>query len=166
MKNSQKKVIEQWYILPLILVASSVSKLSLGQFGYNCVISFISFLCHLQSIQSSRLVFSVVKHEVVGVVGSSVSVPCNCTPSYSNTRDSPVLILWYKDRAKLPIYRSVRRINPVTVKTEMEIFKLIPITSRIAFSDWNSIMTVFSSAEVSPDRTLHLAAGSTQLIKF
>ena len=112
MKNSQKKVIEQWYILPLILVASSVSKLSLGQFGYNCVISFISFLCHLQSIQSSRLLFSVVKHEVVGVVGSSVSVPCNCTPSYSNTRDSPVLILWYKDRAKLPIYRSVRRINP------------------------------------------------------
>ena len=54
-----------------------------------------------------RCSVSVVKHEVVGVVGSSVSIPCNCTPSYSHTQDSPVLILWYKDKAKLPIYRSV-----------------------------------------------------------
>ena len=47
----------------------------------------------------------VVKHEVVGVVGAVVAVPCNCTPSYSLPGDRPALILWYKDRAKLPIYR-------------------------------------------------------------
>ena len=47
----------------------------------------------------------VVKHEVVGVVGAVVAVPCNCTPSYTLPGDRPALILWYKDRAKLPIYR-------------------------------------------------------------
>jgi len=46
----------------------------------------------------------VVKHEVVGVVGEGVGIPCNCTPSYSRPDDKPVLILWYKDKAKLPIY--------------------------------------------------------------
>ena len=47
----------------------------------------------------------VVKHEVVGVVGAVVAVPYNCTPSYALPGDRPALILWYKDRAKLPIYR-------------------------------------------------------------
>ena len=50
---------------------------------------------------------SVVKHEVVGVVGEGVAIPCNCTPGYAHTGDRPALILWYKDKAKLPIYRSV-----------------------------------------------------------
>ena len=50
-------------------------------------------------------VFSVVKHEVVGVIGEGVAIPCNCTPSYAHTGDKPALILWYKDKAKLPIYR-------------------------------------------------------------
>ena len=49
--------------------------------------------------------FSVVKHEVVGVIGEAVAVPCNCTPAYSHLADKPALILWYKDRSKLPIYR-------------------------------------------------------------
>ena len=49
--------------------------------------------------------FSVVKHEVVGVIGETVAVPCNCTPAYSHLADKPALILWYKDRSKLPIYR-------------------------------------------------------------
>ena len=48
---------------------------------------------------------SVVKHEVVGVVGEGVAIPCNCTPGYAHTGDRPALILWYKDKAKLPIYR-------------------------------------------------------------
>ena len=51
--------------------------------------------------------FSVVKHEVVGVIGETVAVPCNCTPAYSHLADKPALILWYKDRSKLPIYRLV-----------------------------------------------------------
>ena len=50
-------------------------------------------------------VLSVVKHEVVGVIGEAVAVPCNCTPSHSQPGDRPALILWYKDRANLPIYR-------------------------------------------------------------
>ena len=50
-------------------------------------------------------VTAVVKHEVVGVIGERVAVPCNCTPAYSHLADSPALILWYKDRSKLPIYR-------------------------------------------------------------
>ena len=49
--------------------------------------------------------FLVVKHEVVGVIGETVAVPCNCTPAYSHLADKPALILWYKDRSKLPIYR-------------------------------------------------------------
>ena len=65
----------------------------------------LSSIFDLHSIHPG--IISVVKHEVVGVVGSSVSIPCNCTPSYSHTQDSPVLILWYKNKAKLPIYRSV-----------------------------------------------------------
>ena len=48
-----------------------------------------------------------MKHEVVGVVGEGVAIPCNCTPGYAHTGDRPALILWYKDKAKLPIYRSV-----------------------------------------------------------
>ena len=47
----------------------------------------------------------MVKHEVVGVIGETVAVPCNCTPAYSHLADKPALILWYKDRSKLPIYR-------------------------------------------------------------
>lgn len=50
---------------------------------------------------------SVVKHEVVGVIGEGVAVPCNCTPSSSHPGDRPALILWYKDRANLPIYRYI-----------------------------------------------------------
>ena len=46
-----------------------------------------------------------MKHEVVGVIGEAVAVPCNCTPAYSHLADKPALILWYKDRSKLPIYR-------------------------------------------------------------
>ena len=46
-----------------------------------------------------------MKHEVVGVIGETVAVPCNCTPAYSHLADKPALILWYKDRSKLPIYR-------------------------------------------------------------
>ena len=49
----------------------------------------------------------MVKHEVVGVRGEAVGVPCNCSPALSHPGDHPALILWYKDRAKLPIYRSV-----------------------------------------------------------
>ena len=48
---------------------------------------------------------AVVKQEVVGVVGAGVAIPCNCTPSYQEQEDRPVLILWYKDTSKLPIYR-------------------------------------------------------------
>ena len=42
---------------------------------------------------------------MVGVIGETVAVPCNCTPAYSHLADKPALILWYKDRSKLPIYR-------------------------------------------------------------
>ena len=71
--------------------------------------------------------FSVVKHEVVGVVGEKVTkttkywisliflilkvaIPCNCTPTYSQAGDKPALILWYKDKAKMPIYRFVKQL--------------------------------------------------------
>ena len=61
------------------------------------------------SINSKYMVFkknfSVVKHEVVGVIGEGVAIPCNCTPAHAHTGDKPALILWYKDKAKLPIYR-------------------------------------------------------------
>ena len=60
----------------------------------------------VQNVGSFSLnVLSVVKHEVVGVIGEGVAIPCNCTPSYAHTGDKPALILWYKDKAKLPIYR-------------------------------------------------------------
>ena len=72
---------------------------------YICLIlsNNIHFLIH--KINTEYV--SVVKHEVVGVVGEGVAIPCNCTPGYAHTGDRPALILWYKDRAKLPIYRSV-----------------------------------------------------------
>ena len=41
----------------------------------------------------------------MGVVGEGVAIPCNCTPAYSHAGDKPALILWYKDKAKMPIYR-------------------------------------------------------------
>ena len=164
MKNSQKKVIEQWYILPLILVASSVSKLSLGQFGYNCVISFISstVICNPSSPPDCYFQWwSTRWWEWWGRACRSPATAPRPTPtpgtprsSSSGTRTGPSSPYTGQSEGSIPI------------REKMEIFKLIPITSRIAFSDWNSIMTVFSSAEVSPDRTLHLAAGSTRLIKF
>ena len=39
-----------------------------------------------------------------------VAIPCNCTPTYSRAGDKPALILWYKDKAKMPIYRSVKQL--------------------------------------------------------
>ena len=68
-----------------------------------------------------------MKHEVVGVVGEKVTkttkywiiliflilkvaIPCNCTPTYSQAGDKPALILWYKDKAKMPIYRFVKQL--------------------------------------------------------
>ena len=56
-------------------------------------------------IGREKFIEKVVKHEVVGVIGEGVAIPCNCTPSYAHTGDKPALILWYKDKAKLPIYR-------------------------------------------------------------
>ena len=54
----------------------------------------------------SNFTILVVKHEVPGVVGESVSIPCNCSPTLdTHPGDKPVLIIWYKDNAKLPIYR-------------------------------------------------------------
>jgi hypothetical protein len=49
--------------------------------------------------------FSVTKHEVVAVSGEKTAIPCDCTPTSNHADDKPVLILWYKDQAKLPIYR-------------------------------------------------------------
>ena len=77
---------------------------------------------------------SVTKHEVVAVAGEKTAIPCDCTPTSSHpgkqdhaaddgygdgdsdgnsakyysswfSEDKPVLILWYKDQGKLPIYR-------------------------------------------------------------
>ena len=174
MKNSQKKVIEKWYILRLISVDDNWSSIctefyillnyiyktiyirlnfnelrltrsDLGDLNPNpydiWMFNILSSLPSLFPFSTSTFslpppflmtndtdlvtshlspsccwsccwrsltdLVSVVKHEVVGVVGSSVSIPCNCTPSYSHIPDTPVLILWYKDKAKLPIYRSV-----------------------------------------------------------
>lgn len=55
-------------------------------------------------VNDEKFIEKVVKHEVVGVIGEGVAIPCNCTPSYAHTGDKPALILWYKDKAKLPIY--------------------------------------------------------------
>jgi len=46
----------------------------------------------------------VTKHEVVAVSGEKTAIPCDCTPTSNHADDKPVLILWYKDQAKLPIY--------------------------------------------------------------
>jgi len=46
----------------------------------------------------------VTKHEVVAVAGEKTAIPCDCTPTSSHPEDKPVLILWYKDQGKLPIY--------------------------------------------------------------
>ena len=46
--------------------------------------------------------FSVVKHEIVGVIGETVALPCNCSPAWP--ADGPHFV-WYKDRSTLPIYR-------------------------------------------------------------
>lgn len=55
-------------------------------------------------VDDEKFIEKVVKHEVVGVVGEGVAIPCNCTPAYSHAGDKPALILWYKDKAKMPIY--------------------------------------------------------------
>ena len=41
----------------------------------------------------------------MAVSGEKTAIPCDCTPTSSHPEDKPVLILWYKDNGKLPIYR-------------------------------------------------------------
>ena len=62
--------------------------------------SIVVMVCSIAGIPTST-----THCQVMGVVGAGVAIPCNCTPSYQEQEDRPVLILWYKDTSKLPIYR-------------------------------------------------------------